>query len=145
MRNLNLSSYRYGDHITVALHGELDLTDAAEVADAATAIAATAGQARIVIDLAGLTFIDCSGLRALVQVMNGAREAGGDLLLAAPHPRVRRILALTGLVGVLSVYPSVEEAERSNGQPRRAGRQPRARMVPVPGQRGRATAGQPGG
>ena len=41
-----------------------------------------------------------------------ARQAGGDLLLAAPRGPVRRILALTGLIDVFSVHASVEDAVR---------------------------------
>jgi anti-anti-sigma regulatory factor len=39
-----------------------------------------------------------------------ARQAGGDLLLAAPRGPVRRLLTLTGLIGVFSVHASVEQA-----------------------------------
>jgi anti-anti-sigma regulatory factor len=39
-----------------------------------------------------------------------ARQAGGDLLLAAPRGPVRRLLDLTGLIGVFSVHASLEQA-----------------------------------
>ena len=42
-----------------------------------------------------------------------ARHAGGDMLLAAPQHQVLRVLALTRLIDVFSVYPSVEEAVNS--------------------------------
>ena len=44
-----------------------------------------------------------------------ARQAGGDLLLAAPRGPVRRILTLTGLTGVFSVHASVDQAVRTAG------------------------------
>ena len=44
-----------------------------------------------------------------------ARQAGGDLLLAAPRGQVRRILTLTGLIDVFSVHASVAEAARATG------------------------------
>lgn len=37
---------------------------------------------------------------------------GGDLLLTAPRGLVWRVLALTGLIDVFSVYASVEDAVR---------------------------------
>jgi anti-anti-sigma regulatory factor len=37
---------------------------------------------------------------------------GGDLLLAAPQQQVRRILAVTRLIDVISVHPTVDEAAR---------------------------------
>jgi hypothetical protein len=41
-----------------------------------------------------------------------AQHAGGDLLLAAPQQQVRRILAVTRLIDVISVHPTVDEAAR---------------------------------
>jgi hypothetical protein len=54
-----------------------------------------------------------------------ARQAGGDLLLAAPQQRVLRVLGITRLAGEFSVHASVEEAAGSAGRSRRA-------AVPVP-------------
>ena len=51
-------------------------------------------------------------LGVLGRVRAQARQAGGDLLLAAPRGPVRRVLALTGLIDVFSVYASVEDAVR---------------------------------
>jgi anti-anti-sigma factor len=86
----------------VALRGELDIAGAAALA----ALAAREGQ--LIIDLAGLEFIDCSGLAALAAVRGQARRAGGDVLLAAPQPQ--RILAAAGLSRLFSVHASVREA-----------------------------------
>jgi anti-anti-sigma factor len=67
---------------------------------------------RIIVDLAALGFIDCCALGALGRVRAQARQAGGDLLLAAPRGPVRRILALTGLIDVFSGHASVADAVR---------------------------------
>jgi STAS domain/Histidine kinase-like ATPase domain len=74
--------------------------------------AAVARDLRIIVDLAALEFIDCCALDALGRVRAQARQADGDLLLAAPRGPVRRILALTGLIDVFSVHASVEDAVR---------------------------------
>jgi anti-anti-sigma factor len=74
--------------------------------------AALARDPRIIVDLTALEFIDCCALGALGRVRAQARQAGGDLLLAAPCGPVRRVLALTGLIDVFSVYASVEDAAR---------------------------------
>jgi anti-anti-sigma factor len=74
--------------------------------------AAAAGNPRIIIDLAALEYIDCCASGALGRVRAQARQAGGDLLLAAPCGPVRRILALTGLIDVFSVHASVADAVR---------------------------------
>ncbi len=77
--------------------------------------AAAAGNPRIIVDLAALEFIDCYALGALCRVRAQARQAGGDLLLAAPLRPVRRLLDLTGLIGVFSVHASLDQAVQTAG------------------------------
>jgi anti-sigma B factor antagonist len=113
MASDSLSTRAYGGHVVVALCGELDVVDAASVM--AVLAAAAARDPRIIVDLAALEFIDCYALGALGRVRSQARQAGGDLLLAAPRGQVRRILTLTGLIDVFSVHASVEEAVRTAG------------------------------
>ena len=83
MFSMDLGSGESGGHAVVALYGELDLVDAAAVAAALRAVAAR--EPRIIVDLAGLEFIDASGIAALLRGRRHARNAGGDLLLAAPY------------------------------------------------------------
>ncbi len=113
MASVSLSTREYGGHVVVALCGELDVVDAANVM--AVLAAAAARDPRIIVDLAALEFIDCYALGELGRVRAQARQAGGDLLLAAPRGQVRRILTLTGLIDVFSVHASVEEAVRTAG------------------------------
>ena len=113
-----LSTREYGGHIVVALHGELDIVDAASVA--AVLAAAAARNPRIIVDLAALEYIDCHALAALGRVRAQARQAGGDLLLAAPRGPVRRLLTLTGLTGVFFVHASLDQAVQAAGGSRLA-------------------------
>ena len=78
--------------VTVALRGELDLVGAPVVV---IALAATVARDRwIIVNLAGLDFIDAAGVTALSRGRRLARNAGGGLLLAAPHGIVQRVLTL---------------------------------------------------
>jgi anti-sigma B factor antagonist len=95
-------------HVVVSLRGELDIIDADRVGSTIAAVVHRAPE--IVIDLAGLEFIDCYGLRPLLLARRLALRAGGNLLLASARPQVLRVLALTGLADVFSVYESVDEA-----------------------------------
>jgi anti-anti-sigma factor len=81
----------------------------------ALSVAAASGS-RVIVDLAGLAFMDCSGLSALASACRQARRAGGDLALAAPQQPVACLLSLTGVTGRLPVYASVEEAANSGGR-----------------------------
>lgn len=108
MLSVNMTTRECDDHVVVMLSGELDVADAAAIAAALAMVAASAPE--IIVDLAGLEFIDSSGVAALAQGRKLARHAGGDLLLAAPRREVLRILTLTRLIDVFPVHTSVDEA-----------------------------------
>jgi anti-sigma B factor antagonist len=118
MVSMDLSTRESDGQAVVALRGELDVADAASVAAALAAVAARA--AEMIVDLAGLEFIDSSGVAALVLARKRARRTGGDLLLAAPQDQVLRVLAVTRLAEVFPVHASVDEAAASAGRSRRA-------------------------
>jgi anti-sigma B factor antagonist len=94
--------------VVVTLRGELDLVDAAHVA--AELIAVADREPRVVVDLTDLEFIDCRGVAALVSGRAKARQAGGDLLIAAPQRQVMKLLTRTAPAYDFSVYADVEEA-----------------------------------
>jgi anti-sigma B factor antagonist len=68
------------------------------------------GTTRIVVDLGQTTFLDSSGLGALIAGLKTARQAGGDLRIARPTEPVTAVLALTNLDKVLRPRASVEGA-----------------------------------
>ena len=111
MCNVELRTRDSDGRMVVLLRGDLDVTDAANVAHAL--IAAAARDSVIIVDLADLDFMDSSGLAALVLARRHARQAGGDLLLVAPQRRVLRILTVTRLIEVFPVYACVEDAAGS--------------------------------
>jgi anti-anti-sigma factor len=108
MFSVDLTVRECDDHVIVALGGELDLADAAEVVGALTKSAA--GRRKTIVDLAGLMFIDCSGAAALARAQKQVRRSGGALLLAAPRPLVRRVFVLSRLIGMVGLYATVEQA-----------------------------------
>jgi len=126
--SVDLSTREWDGHVVVALSGELDLVDAADVEAALVDVAAR--EPEIIVDLAALAFIDSGGVAALARGRRHARHTGGDLLLAAPQQPVLRVLTITGLVDDFSVHASVEEA---------AANARRSRRVVVPLRRPRGT------
>src|SRR5258708_35143199 len=121
MFSANLSTRESDGQVVVTLRGELDVLDAASLAAALAEVAAR--EPVIIVDLAGLEFIDSSGAAALVLVRKQARHARGDLLLAAPQAQVMRVLTVTRLIGAFSVHANVEHAAH------RARRAPRAALA----------------
>ncbi|MDA8296175.1 MAG: STAS domain-containing protein [Actinomycetota bacterium] len=68
--------------------------------------------AKVVVDLSEVTFLDSTGLGVLVAALKRVREsdAGGDLRLVVTRPQVSKVLEVTGLSTVFSVFPSLDEA-----------------------------------
>jgi anti-anti-sigma factor len=106
------------DQIALSLRGELDIVSA-PAALAALAAAAIRGQF-VVVDLAGLDFLDCSAARLLMHARAVARESGGDIVLASPRGSVLRMLTLLGQAdvpaGVLSSRMDEGAPVSTNGQ-----------------------------
>jgi anti-anti-sigma factor len=86
---------------TVRLAGELDIA-CSPVVDHALVDAAF-GTGETIVDLSRVTFIDASGLRLLLTAQRDARAAGRSLTFHRPHPAVRRLLALTGVLPLLEI------------------------------------------
>jgi anti-anti-sigma factor len=100
--------------LIIALAGSFDALTAGE-AQSDIGAQLEAGQGRVVLDLGQVDFMSSSGVRVLLETLRKSRSLGGDLRLAGAQLGVQRTLEISGLVRVLGVYPSVEEAVRSFG------------------------------
>jgi len=90
-------------HLTgIHISGEIDVVTAPQLRQLVLDLIAD-GRADIVIDLEDVEFIDSVGLGMLVGALKRAREAGGDLRMVSPRPRVLRVLDITGLTDVFAV------------------------------------------
>ncbi len=65
---------------------------------------------KIVIDLAGVSYINSAGLGSLISVLTTVRNAGGDLKLARVGKRIKSIFVITQLVKVFDTYETQERA-----------------------------------
>jgi anti-anti-sigma regulatory factor len=64
----------------------------------------------IVVDLAGVDFIDSEGLGVLIGAFKHALDEGVRLCFVVGQPHVQKIFEITGLTQILEVYPSLDEA-----------------------------------
>ena len=90
-----VSLERASDEVIIRVHGDLDLSTAAELANAIELDCQ--GAARLTIDLSDLSFLDCAGLRVLLYARARAESNGGDLLLVRGRDSVQRVFRLAGL------------------------------------------------
>src|SRR6201989_705070 len=132
-----------GDSVTVVwASGGVD-TNAAETFQDMMQSGTRRHSASLLLDLSGVSFMDCAGLRALLLTQRRAGMRGGSVSLIAESPAVRRIIELLGVRDAFPVrerlselsavllsllggaelqhYRSVERPARSRPGPRPAG------------------------
>lgn len=92
----------------VTVRGELDLATADRLWIELEPLLVQ--RAVVVLDGTGITFLDSSGLRVLLQAGKRAATDGAVFRLVAPQPAVQRVLQLAGTGGHLATRESVPAA-----------------------------------
>ena len=100
----------------IALEGEIDLACSPELREILD-VHAQARRAALVLDFAGVSYVDSSGLATLVEYVRKVQDFGGKLALAAVNKRVRTILDLVRLSEIFPIFPTVAEAKATLAGP----------------------------
>jgi anti-sigma B factor antagonist len=101
MNDLSISAASAEGTTTLAVAGELDPGTAPMLDEAIGAAVAADGVTQVVIDLAGVAFIDSSGLSALVTGSARGEEAGVRVVVTNPSSHCERLLVATNLTHLL--------------------------------------------
>lgn len=88
---------------TLAVDGEIDLAVGAEFTDELTLLVAEAHSPAFV-DLSGCTFMDSTGINALLDAAEFGAEAGVPLVVVAASPPCRRVLEVCGVWDMLQAH-----------------------------------------
>jgi anti-sigma B factor antagonist len=112
--DLSINVHVVDDIEVFALTGSLDIATSPTVRAALTSASERGGH-QLVVDLTQVDFLDSTGLGALIGGQRRAREFGGEVRLVAKEGQILRLLRITGLLKVFSVYPTLEDAVK-NGQ-----------------------------
>ena len=105
--SLDIETAREGRDTVVRPHGEMDVRMVPGLRRALDeALKAQAGD--LVVDLADVTFVDSSGLGALLGCYRRL-PAGRRMVLRAPRPHVRSLLQLAGVPSLMRVEDAVRE------------------------------------
>jgi anti-anti-sigma factor len=94
---------RQGDACLLRVSGELDLASAELLRSAVEEQVAAGHVADLVLDLADLTFLDSSGLGALLQIRSEALARGGSFRVGAVAPGVARVIEIAGLKSTFGI------------------------------------------
>src|SRR5438876_11884679 len=91
------------------LEGEIDLHISPNVA-ASLSMMIEKKPKQLIVDLARVTYIDSSGLAALIEGMQNVQEYGGKFALAGLQEPVRTIFEIARLDQVFRIFPNVDAA-----------------------------------
>lgn len=103
-----LSAEQRGSLMVVTIRGDLDIVSSARFDDCLKQ--AHAVSKRILLDLAGVDFMDTSALAVIVGHWKKLKAEGGTLVLAGARYRYTKSLWITGLADRLPLYDTVELA-----------------------------------
>ncbi len=113
-RGLHLGYRLDGGVAVVTVTGEVDVATCELLREGLLRVVTDEHDRDLVVNLAGVTFIDSAGVGVLVGAWRRLGTRRGSLALAAPSPQVRRILATTGLTKVLAVYDLEADAVQAS-------------------------------
>jgi anti-sigma B factor antagonist len=89
-----------GYAVCLEVEGELDLATAPQLEE--MLCRELDADHEVILDLSGVTFMDSSGLRAIVTSTRAANSNGARLRISGSLlPQIRRLIEITGLQGVL--------------------------------------------
>lgn len=95
--------------VVLAVVGEVDVATAPQLRQEAVR-QVSVGNARLVIDLSGVDFLDSTGLGVIVGLLKRVRTHDGELAVAGAENHVRKVFDITRISDVLPMYATVDEA-----------------------------------
>ena len=101
----------------VTVTGDVDVASSSALRDGLLQVVADENFRGLVVNLAGVSFIDSTGIGVLVGAWRRTKATEGDLALASPSRQAQSVLDATGLTRVLSIYRSEEEAVQALAAP----------------------------
>lgn len=107
--SIDLKTENRGESLIFKLRGSLDIATTPTVR-AALNDATEQGKKELVVDLSQLEFLDSTGLGALIGAHRRATEHDGSLRLIVTEGPIARLLNITGLIRVLAVYHTLDDA-----------------------------------
>ena len=96
----------YGDVPVVTIAGEIDASNAGEIADRLRDALSNRSEA-LVVDLSDTTYIDSAGLNVLFELSTALRERQQELhlVVASPSP-IARMVTIVGLDAAVPTHPT---------------------------------------
>lgn len=109
MRGLSIRNQRLSNGwVSIEVEGEVDLATVDELQQAIDAVFADSAEG-LVVDLTGSSFMDSTGLKALVMSNRKFDEAGRSFAIAVSAGPISRLVDLSGVNTTIRTVDSVDE------------------------------------
>ena len=102
-----------GDVMVLDLKGKLTIGDGDELLKDKINSLIQQGHKKLVMNLAGVPYVDSAGLGEIVRTYTTASKQGGSLKLLNLTKRIKDLLTITKLLAVFDVFETEQEALKS--------------------------------
>jgi anti-sigma B factor antagonist len=106
---LSVVTRREGVHTVISVTGEIDVYTAPTLRERLNELIAE-GEYHLVVDMAGVDFLDSTGLGVLVGGLKRARSHDGTLQLVCDQEKILKVFRITGLTKVFPIHAALPEA-----------------------------------
>ena len=110
MINLYINQRRVGDVTVLDLRGRVRIGGGTVALHKSIRSLVDEGKTQILLNLAGVTYIDSSGLGELVSSQVTLSNKGGEIKLAHLTERLRELMTITKVLSVFEVYDDEPKA-----------------------------------
>ena len=110
MAELNISERQGGDVTVLDMSGKITIGEGSVALRMAIRRLLEESKKRILLNLAGVNYIDSSGIGELVSSYTAINKEGGQLKLLNLTQKLQDLLTITKLLTVFDVYESESEA-----------------------------------
>ena len=113
MAGLDLKERQAGDVTILDLTGEVRIGDSSVALRESVRNLADQGKKKLLLNLAGVKYIDSSGIGELIANYTTVSRQGGQLKLLNLTDRIQNLLVITKLLTVFDAYDNEAEALKS--------------------------------
>ena len=113
MAELDVKERQAGDVTILDLRGEVRIGEGSIALRDAIRNLADSGKKKLLLNLAGVSYIDSSGIGELIANYTTVKRQGGQLKLLNLTDRVQNLLVITKLLTVFDSYDNEAEALKS--------------------------------
>ena len=114
--NLQILMEILNNYLIVTLKGELDHHTSEDVRKKIDQEYYDNNLLNMVLDLRGLNFMDSSGIGLIMGRYKNCKDIQGHMSIVSTSSYLDRILRMSGLLNIINVYPTIEDAIEAQGE-----------------------------